>query len=110
MSDQYDIWIEDKPHSVEGHIFYGTLTFKGKVVWGPKHCHNNTTQLKTALRQADDRLDMEFISKPNSVEGHTRYISVKSKGNVILNKLSTHDNMDELVTVVKTIWNIDSPA
>jgi len=29
------VWIEPKGHSIEGHTAQCTLTFNGRVIWGP---------------------------------------------------------------------------
>lgn len=48
---------------------------------------------------------MAFEGKERSVEGHTKLISVESGGSVILDRLSTHSSMEELVTAVNAILN-----
>lgn len=96
-----EVWTESKDHSVEGHTFTGTLNFRGEPIWGPNGCHSNTSQLARALNQADWRFAMLLEPKSHSVEGHTRVISVKDwNGNVTLDKLSTHSNMDSLARAV----------
>ncbi|KAJ8066481.1 hypothetical protein OCU04_005541 [Sclerotinia nivalis] len=96
------IWLEDKAHSVEGHIYTGTLWFNKKIIW-ERSCHDNTIKLGDAIHQLDPRFSMSFAKKEKSVEGHTKYISVKVEDKVILDKLDTHDNMDSLVTSVTAI-------
>ncbi|POS73689.1 hypothetical protein DHEL01_v207920 [Diaporthe helianthi] len=103
MNDKLYVWLDDKPHSVEGHNRQCTLFFKDNQVWGPKGCHYNTTSLADAIQKADDRFVLRLEPKPHSVEGHTRYISVKSRGQLLLNRMSTHDNMAELVAVIDAI-------
>ncbi|PYI25432.1 hypothetical protein BP00DRAFT_499496 [Aspergillus indologenus CBS 114.80] len=100
MIEQLDVWLDDKEHSVEGHIFNCTLTFRNKVIWGPISCHDNTVALRNAIHQADRRFDMSFTNKGHTVEGHTRYISVKSNGEVLLDRLPTHDNMAGLLSAI----------
>ncbi|KAE8381546.1 hypothetical protein BDV26DRAFT_289396 [Aspergillus bertholletiae] len=96
-----EVWTEHKEHTVEGHTLTGTLNFMGQPIWGPRGCHDNTVRLGAALQQADWRFAMTFVPKEHSVEGHVRYISVKDyDGNVILDKLSTHDSMDALAGAV----------
>ncbi|KAL8364673.1 hypothetical protein RB595_003787 [Gaeumannomyces hyphopodioides] len=100
MAEQLNVWLDKKRHSVEGHILKCTLTFRGKVIWGPISCHDNTIALRNAIHDADRRFDMSFTKKGKTVEDHTRCISVKSNGKVLLNKLSTHDNMAGLVAAI----------
>lgn len=96
-----EVWTENKEHSVEGHIFTGTLKFKGETIWGPTHCHDNTARLAEALQNADYRFTLLLSAREKSVEGHIRYISVKDwNGSTVLDKLSTHDSMDSLARAV----------
>ncbi|OTA98718.1 hypothetical protein M426DRAFT_47529, partial [Hypoxylon sp. CI-4A] len=97
------VWLDEKPHSVEGHTAQCILFFKDRQVWGPVSCHDNTTQLRDAIEKADDRFALTVEPRSKTIEGHTRYISVKSKGVVILDKLPTHDNMGGLVVAVEAI-------
>lgn len=106
MSENLNVWTEYKEHSVEGHEYTGTLKFKGKNIWGPRGCHGNTMQLGTAINNADWRFFMNFETKKHSVEGHTRYISVKDKDEVTL-KLGTHDSMDELAAAIRAALAAD---
>ena len=76
MSDTLKVWLDDKSHSVEGHTYKYTLYFKGEWVLGPISCHPNTTSLKEAIEEADDRFTLTLESKDHSVEGHIKYISV----------------------------------
>ncbi|EFX06181.1 hypothetical protein CMQ_6502 [Grosmannia clavigera kw1407] len=101
MNDKLNVWLDNKEHSVEGHTMECTLKFKGKVIWGPTSCHDNTIALREAIHDADDRFDMSFTKKDKTGEGHTRYISVKSNDKVVLDKLSTHDDMAGLVNAIK---------
>ncbi|KAE8343862.1 hypothetical protein BDV24DRAFT_128332 [Aspergillus arachidicola] len=95
-------WIEDGDHRVEGHTLMGTLRFQGEIIW--EHgCHPNTVQLVEALYKLDRRFTMAFEGKERSIEGHTKLISVESGGSVILDRLSTHSSMEELVTAVNVI-------
>lgn len=103
MSNKLHVWLDEKPHTVEGHTKNCTLFFKDKPVWGPKSCHDNTTRLKHAIEKADDRFALTIEDKTKSVEGHIRSISVKSHGEIILDKLSTHDNMEGLIATIETI-------
>ncbi|KAK2778713.1 hypothetical protein CKAH01_11639 [Colletotrichum kahawae] len=100
----YKIWLDDKPHSKEGHIFEATLPFNGQEIWGPRGAHENTSRLGDALRKADPRFDIVLKKKSHSVEGHVRCISVIHHGRLILNKLSTHDTMEGLVKAVNEKW------
>ncbi|KAI1086557.1 hypothetical protein F5B19DRAFT_131114 [Rostrohypoxylon terebratum] len=103
MTEQLNVWLENKNHSVEGHIFNCTLTFRNKVIWGPISCHDNTVALRNAIHKADSRFDMSFTKKDHTVEGHTCSISVKSNSEVLLTKLSTHDNIAGLVTAINAV-------
>jgi hypothetical protein len=107
MNDNFRVWLDTKEHSVEGHIYNGTLTYKDKVIWGPHSCHDNTTELKNAIHKADPRFDMVLERKDKTTEGHTRSISVMSHGNVTLDKLSTHENMEGLVTALEAVLAIE---
>ncbi|KAH8692135.1 hypothetical protein BGW36DRAFT_42393 [Talaromyces proteolyticus] len=103
-----EVWTEHKEHSVDGHKLTGTLKFKGQTIWGPHGCHENTMRLAEALTEADWRLAMTFETKELSVEGHVRYISVKDgNGQLLLDKLSTHDSMDDLARAVMRAINSD---
>ena len=105
-----DVWTEAKEHSVEGHTLTGTLRFKGQIIWGPRGCHDNTMRLGDALNQADWRFAMSFAPKEHTIEGHTRYISVKGwDGTLLLDKLNTHDEMDSLAKTVMDIINKEGP-
>lgn len=77
--------------------------FKDRQVWGPVSCYDNAEQLRDAIRKAVVRFALTVESKSKSIEGHTRYISVKSHGIVLLDKLSTHDNMEELAIAIEAI-------
>ncbi|KAJ3941953.1 hypothetical protein N0V92_013830 [Colletotrichum tropicale] len=100
----YKIWLEDKPHSLEGHTFEATLMFNGREIWGPRGAHDNTFRLRDALHKADPRFDIILKKKSHSLEGHIRYISVIHHGRLILNKLPTHDSMEGLVKAVNEKW------
>ncbi|KAK7757915.1 hypothetical protein SLS62_000293 [Diatrype stigma] len=93
-------WLDPRRHSVEGHTKQCILTFNGGIIWGPTHCHENTVELRDALRKADPRFDMIIMDKPHSVEGHTAWISVSRDDTVFLDKLHTHDNMSGLCTAI----------
>ncbi|PWY80164.1 hypothetical protein BO83DRAFT_435191 [Aspergillus eucalypticola CBS 122712] len=96
-----EVWTEHKEHTVEGHTFTGTLKFRGETIWGPRSCHDNTHRLAKALQDADWRFSLLLEPKEHSVEGHVRYISVRDwNGGILLDKLSTHDNMDSLARAV----------
>ncbi|KAM3473215.1 hypothetical protein MY5147_004891 [Beauveria neobassiana] len=108
MSDnKLKVWLDSKDNTVEGHIFTCTLLFKGKKVWGPVSAHDNTIELQKALHKADSRFEVELKKKDRTLEGHTRYISVKAGGKVYLDKLSTHENMQGLADVVDAIIALD---
>lgn len=100
MTGQLNVWLDKKEHSVEGHIFECTLTFRDKVIWGPISCHDNTIYLRKAIHEADQRFDMSFTKKESTVEGHICCISVKSDGKLVLDRLSTHGNMEGLVNAI----------
>ncbi|KAF4468125.1 nuclear RNA binding [Fusarium albosuccineum] len=103
MNDNFNVWTENKAHSVEGHTYQCTLTFQDRDVWGPYHCHENTHQLGNALHRADPRFNLRMEAREKTVEGHTRSISVKFQNTVILDRLSTHDNMDGLCQVIRAL-------
>ncbi|KAH6858810.1 hypothetical protein B0T12DRAFT_165499 [Alternaria alternata] len=109
MGDETKVWLDTINKTVEGHTNTCTLFYNDKIIWGPRSCHDNTVDLQTVLRKADPRLELRLARKDHSVEGHTRAISVMSKGEVILNKLSCHDNMEGLVTAINTIWVVSPP-
>lgn len=103
MTYEFNIWLDPKNHSVEGHTRTCTLYFKDKVIWGPRSCHPNTDRLKDAIEQADCRFRLDIHTKDHSVEGHIKYISVEHEGKVLLDKMSTHDNMEGLVTAINAV-------
>ncbi|KAJ2966566.1 hypothetical protein NQ176_g10089 [Zarea fungicola] len=107
MSEQLRVWLEPKRHSVEGHTATCILTFRGRTIWGPASCHQNTIELRNAIHKADDRFNILFEPKSHTVEGHTRSISVSSFGQVLLDRLSTHDNMEGLVIAINAVLAID---
>ncbi|APA09817.1 hypothetical protein SS1G_05972 [Sclerotinia sclerotiorum 1980 UF-70] len=96
------VWLDGRDHSQEAHIYTGTLWFKERKIW-ENSCHDNTIQLGDALHKLDPQFSMTFASKEKTLEGHTKSISVRVGDNVILDKLSTHDNMHELVVSVTAI-------
>ncbi|KAF5862090.1 hypothetical protein ETB97_012155 [Aspergillus alliaceus] len=100
MSNDLQVWLEPKRKSVEGHTAQCTLSFNGRVIWGPRHCHNNTYQLRDALSAADSRFQLAISNRHKTVEGHTYSISVKSGSRVYLNRLSTHGHMKELCQAI----------
>ncbi|KAI1368597.1 hypothetical protein F5Y08DRAFT_354518 [Xylaria arbuscula] len=93
-------WLEPKEHSHEGHTSHCILLFNGRLIWGPMGCHDNTIQLRDALRMADDRFEIIIMDKPHSNEGHTATISVSRGGTVFLDKLHTHANMTGLCKAI----------
>ncbi|KAJ9192971.1 hypothetical protein DTO166G4_5104 [Paecilomyces variotii] len=97
------VWTEDKDHSVEGHTLTGSLYYNDTLIWGPRGCHPNTRELGDALHDLDNGFYMKFQNKDKSIEGHTRVIIVKAKGDVILDRLSTHPSMDDLAIAVKGV-------
>ncbi|KAK4222631.1 hypothetical protein QBC38DRAFT_374693 [Podospora fimiseda] len=84
------VWLEPKGHSVEGHTAQCTLSFKGRVVWGPHSCHNNTAKLADALHAADSRFRLTIRNKHKTIEGHTYTVSLMAGGHLYLDRLSTH--------------------
>lgn len=106
----FKVWTENRDHTKEGHTLTGTLKYKGKTIWGPRMCHRNTFLLGDALQEADWRFLMIFEPREKSIEGHTRYISVKDwNGKVILDKLMTHPNMDDLADKAVESASKDGP-
>ncbi|KAH6603623.1 hypothetical protein Trco_008398 [Trichoderma cornu-damae] len=110
MSTKLRVWLERKEHSVEGHTKQAILTFNGKIIWGPRGCHDNTSQLAQALDAADPRFQLILMDKPHSVEGHTYYISVSANNHVYLDKLSTHENMVGLVQAIDDVLLSETEA
>lgn len=106
-SERLRIWLEDKPHSVEGHIYEATLTFNDTIIWGPKTCHDNTVTLREKIHEADNRFDITFTKKDKTIEGHTKYIYVRSNGEDLLSGYSTHDNMAGLIDAIKVAQAIN---
>lgn len=94
--------LENKHKTIEGHTRTCTLKFNGRTIWGPRGCHDNTIDLKDAIETADPRFNLYLERKPKSIEGHTKYISVISKGKVTLDKLSTHDNMQGFIDAIES--------
>ncbi|EJT79102.1 hypothetical protein GGTG_04191 [Gaeumannomyces tritici R3-111a-1] len=75
-NESLSVWLDDKKHSIEDHIFECTLRFiNDRVIWGPASCHDNTISLGEAISMADSRFKMSFTKKGKTVEGHTRSIS-----------------------------------
>ncbi|KAE8312377.1 hypothetical protein BDV41DRAFT_539379 [Aspergillus transmontanensis] len=101
MDDNFRIWIEEKRHSVEGHLYHAELKFHDRIVWSGT-CHENTHRLKEALEKSDSRWELEITRKDKTIEGHTRQISVLYRGEIILDRLSTHPNMDNLVQCIES--------
>ncbi|KAJ6070612.1 hypothetical protein N7467_011931 [Penicillium canescens] len=97
------VWTEKRGNTVEGHTLTGALYFNNDLIWGPRGCHVNTRRLGDALHDLDCGFYMKFEGMTKSIEGHTRFISVKARGDVILDKMDTHDSMDELAAVVKGV-------
>jgi hypothetical protein len=110
MANETKVWLDSKSKSVEGHVNQATLFFKGQQHWGPRSCHDNTVDLQTALHKADPRLELRLERKEHSIEGHTCAISVMAKGELVLDKLSCHDNLEGLVSIITTIWKLDPPS
>lgn len=93
MSNDLKVWIEPKRHSVEGHTAQCTLSFNGCIIWGPRHCHDNTIRLRDALAAADPRFQLTVVSKRKTIEGHTYAISVMAGDRLYLDRMSTHGHM-----------------
>jgi hypothetical protein len=100
MSSDLKVSLEPKGHSVEGHTTQGTLFFNGRIIWGPRGCHDNTTYLRDALAAADPRFELVMRHKNKSIEGHTCTISVMANGRTYLDRLSTHDSMEGLCKAI----------
>ncbi|PQE18312.1 hypothetical protein CJF32_00008049 [Rutstroemia sp. NJR-2017a WRK4] len=99
------IWLDDKGNSKEGHIFIGTLEYNGKQIW-KRSCHDNTVALAEALKKIDPNFHMSFEKKDKTVEGQTKSLSIKTKsGDTLVDKLSVHDNMHDLVVSVNALMN-----
>ncbi|OGM48830.1 hypothetical protein ABOM_003027 [Aspergillus bombycis] len=100
MSNDLEVWVQPKPKRIEGHTAQCTLTFNGRVIFGPRHCHNNTYKLRDALAAADPRFQLTLTKRRHSKEGHTYSISVKAGGIVYLDRMSTHGHMKELCQAI----------
>jgi hypothetical protein len=97
--------VDPKSHTVEGHTRQCYLKFNGQRIWGVAGCHDNTTQLATALHSADSRFELVIENKSHSVEGHIATISVYRGDRTYLSKLSTHDNMTGLRDAIRKALN-----
>ncbi|KAK6343885.1 hypothetical protein TWF696_007539 [Orbilia brochopaga] len=93
MSNDLKVWVDSKRHSVEGHTAKCSLSFNGRIIWGPYHCHANTYRLRDALAAADPRFQLTVSERYKSIEGHTYTISVMAGGHLYLDRLSTHGHM-----------------
>ncbi|XXH00619.1 hypothetical protein Hte_006967 [Hypoxylon texense] len=110
MSDRLIIDIDPKEHSREGHTRQCYLEFNGRRIWGTPvqiSCHDNSTRIADALKQADPRFDLFLSHKSHSVEGHIATITIKKGDTVYLDKLSTHDNMTGLRDAVRKALDDD---
>ncbi|KAJ2898376.1 hypothetical protein MKZ38_003967 [Zalerion maritima] len=99
MGGKLVVNIDSKDHTTEGHTKQCYLEFNGKRIWGDPSaisCHDNTTQIAAALKQADSRFALYLSDKPHTIEGHISTITISKGGTVYLDKLSTHDNMTGL--------------
>ena len=99
MGDKLIVDIRPKDHSVEGHTRQCYLEFNGKRIWGDPtaiSCHDNSTKIAEALKEADSRFALYLAEKPHSTEGHIATITIKKGDKTYLDKLSTHDNMEGL--------------
>ncbi|KAK3983955.1 hypothetical protein QBC44DRAFT_253952 [Cladorrhinum sp. PSN332] len=103
ISKALEVRLDDKEETDEGHIFEGTLTWDGTPIWGPASCHDNTVVLREALHAVDPRFDFTFTKKDRTTEGHTKVISVEKDGKILLDNLSTHDNMIGLVQAINGV-------
>ncbi|KAK6338458.1 hypothetical protein TWF730_002521 [Orbilia blumenaviensis] len=101
MSNDLRVWIEPKSHSIEGHTAKCSLYFNDRIIWGPRHCHNNTVRLRDALNAADPRFRLDVSPKGKTIEGHTYAISVKAGDRLYLDRLSTHGHMLELCNAIE---------
>ncbi|KAI6389347.1 hypothetical protein MCOR24_010584 [Pyricularia oryzae] len=103
MSDS-SAWLSDRSKTVEGHNVTCALYFNDNLVWGPMSCHNNTTTIQSALRQADKRMELRLGTKDKTVEGHTKFFNIKYKGKNILEDHFCHNNLEGLVVAINSIW------
>ncbi|KAI8722837.1 hypothetical protein NCS52_00428800 [Fusarium sp. LHS14.1] len=110
MTDQNRVWLNEKPHSKEGHDNTATLFYQGNQVWGPHGCHDNTVDIQTALRQADPRFELRLERKSHSIEGHTRTINIRARGKMYLENHSCHENMQSMADTINGIWIASPPT
>ncbi|TLD11933.1 hypothetical protein PspLS_11338 [Pyricularia sp. CBS 133598] len=104
------VWLTDRSKTVEGHNLTCALYFDQKLIWGPMSCHNNTTTIQSALREADPRIELRLGTKDKTVEGHTKSFNIKCKGKNILEDHSCHNNLEGLVTAITALWTVSPPA
>ncbi|TLD19984.1 hypothetical protein PspLS_09396 [Pyricularia sp. CBS 133598] len=106
----YQIWLEDREKSVEGHTMTLTLYVNDTKVVGPFSCHDNAVELQKVLAQVDPRVKLVLNTKAKTVEGHIKSLYIKANGKVVLDGLSVHDNMGQFVTSLSSIWAAFPPS
>ncbi|KAH6618264.1 hypothetical protein B0J18DRAFT_436958 [Chaetomium sp. MPI-SDFR-AT-0129] len=97
MPNKLAVKIEPLYNTAAEHDRTATLKFNGRVVWGPKSCHYNVSQLGEAITGGDPRFEFEIVSKDKSAETHTKSITVEVNNKVVLSGFSAHENMVEMV-------------
>ncbi|KAH8844709.1 hypothetical protein MCOR27_004165 [Pyricularia oryzae] len=106
MTGESKVWLDTVNNTVEGHTSSCKLFFNDSLVWETGSCHDNTVKIQTALRQADPRFELRMAKKDgNTVEGHTRKLNIKYRGETILKDHSCHDNMEGMASVINNIWS-----
>ena len=103
MSNQLAVRIKDADHSAQGHTLEAVLTFENMVIWGQKSCHNNIRRLENAIKMADGRFDFTFRGKDETIEGHTKAITVTINGEIVLDRISAHANMIDMVEQIERV-------
>ncbi|TLS21019.1 uncharacterized protein PpBr36_10896 [Pyricularia pennisetigena] len=105
LTGESKVWLDTTHRTVEGHTSSCKLYFNDSLVWEPGSCHDNTVKIQSALREADPRFELRMEKKKeNTVEGHTRTMNIKYRGETLLKGHSCHDNMEGMATVINTIW------
>lgn len=101
------VWrIEEISHSVEGHTVGITLKFKDEIIWGPHSAHGHVYDLRAAMAVRDERFEFVLKDMRKTIEGHTKGITVIYHGEVIVDKISVHHNMDEMVAQIQKMQKL----